>query len=182
MESDSDNAGDSSETAYTKLWSTNRRLLRAYISQRLSNASLVDDVLQEVSVILWEKFETYRAGTNFLAWAKAVAHFRILRACYDQKKRPASVTPELLELMEPDTRPFEEEVDERIQFLKICMRKLTAEDRDLILMRYEKKLEGKKIAEQLMKRPNYIYKRIGSIRQQLHRCIKGRAQASSKHR
>lgn len=181
MEADETPAAGDSPEAFTRLWDAHRKPLKNFITSRLSNTSLVDDVLQEVSVILWDKFGTFKAGTDFLAWAKAVAHFRILRACYDQKRRPATVSPELVELMHPELPPFDAEIDERVTALKHCMQKLSAGDREVIVMRYEKRLEGKKIAEQLRKRANYIYKKIGSIRQQLHLCIKRHTARNSKN-
>ena len=107
-----------------------------------------------------------------------MAHFKVLRACHDERQRPAAVSSELLDLMQPDVDPFDEEVDERILLLRQCMQELGGEDREIILLRYEKGLEGKEIAEQMQKRANYMYKRIGAIRRQLHRCIKRRGRQS----
>lgn len=37
-----------------------------------------DDILQETMSVLWNKFDQYVIGTDFLSWALKVAHFQVL--------------------------------------------------------------------------------------------------------
>ncbi|MFT5905886.1 MAG: RNA polymerase sigma-70 factor (ECF subfamily) [Cryomorphaceae bacterium] len=140
----------------------------------MSDRSEMDDVIQEVSLVLWNKWGDFKPGSNFLAWAKAIAHYKVLKICYQNKRKPIGVSDEVLETLQPDTEPFDPSVDDRIPYLKRCLKILKPKDLNIITLRYEKKQEGKEIAEHLGVRPNYLYKKIGEIRKQLARCIQQR--------
>jgi RNA polymerase sigma-70 factor (ECF subfamily) len=162
------------ELIFAKHWSECLPKLRAYVMQHMSDRSEVDDVIQETSLVLWQKWAEFKAGTNFLAWAKSVAHFKVLKMCYQNKRKPIGVTDEILEILQPETEAFDVSVDERIPHLQLCLKQLDSEDLSIIRLRYEKKQEGKEIAEHMGLRPNYLYKKIGEIRKQLARCIQQR--------
>src|SRR5210317_1132212 len=52
--------------------------LHAYIISLMPGMDGVDDVLQETNLVLWEKRRTFEPGTNFRAWACAVARFKVM--------------------------------------------------------------------------------------------------------
>ncbi|MFK7910748.1 MAG: sigma-70 family RNA polymerase sigma factor [Akkermansiaceae bacterium] len=162
------------EREFEDHWSTNLPKLRAYVMQHMSDRSEIEDILQEVSLVLWQKWPDFKQGTSFLAWAKAVAHFKVLKICHQNKRKPMGVSDELLDSLQPVVEVFDNHVDARIPHLRECLKLLDAEKLNIIRMRYEKKKEGKEIAEHLGVRPNYLYKKIGEIRRQLARCINQR--------
>ena len=52
-------------------------MLRAYIISLMPGMDGVDDVLQETNIVLWEKRSNYQPGTNFRAWACAIARLEV---------------------------------------------------------------------------------------------------------
>ena len=54
-----------------ELFSSNYNRIKSFIFSLVPNTSDADDVMQETSRIIWEKFEEFEVGTNFLAWAFA---------------------------------------------------------------------------------------------------------------
>tara|TARA_B110000908_G_C10250225_1_gene451522 strand:- start:1148 stop:1735 length:588 start_codon:yes stop_codon:yes gene_type:complete len=172
--SDTDQEKPEAEQIFSEHWSEHLPKLRAYVMQHMSDRTEVDDVLQEVSLVLWKKWKDFKPGSNFLAWSKTVAHFIVLKTCYQNKRKPVGVTDEVLEILQPDTESFDESVDDRIPHLQLCLKQLDPKDLNIIRLRYEKKQEGKEIAEHMGLRPNYLYKKIGEIRKQLARCIQQR--------
>ena len=52
--------------------------LHAYIISLMPGVDGVDDVLQETNLVLWEKRRTFEPGSNFRAWACAIARFRVM--------------------------------------------------------------------------------------------------------
>ena len=54
--------------------------LYAYILTLLPDRDLASDVLQETCIEAWQKAEEFTKGSNFLAWACRIAHFKVL-AC-----------------------------------------------------------------------------------------------------
>ena len=51
--------------------------LRAYIISLMPGMDGVSDVLQETNLVLWEKRGKYQPGTNFQAWACAIARYEV---------------------------------------------------------------------------------------------------------
>ncbi|MFN9878189.1 MAG: sigma factor, partial [Planctomycetota bacterium] len=52
--------------------------LRGLVRCLLVRPADVDDVLQEVNTVLWEKASEFQAGTDFWAWASQIARFKAL--------------------------------------------------------------------------------------------------------
>ena len=139
----------------------------------------IDDVLQEVSMTMWSKWKDFKKGTNFLAWAKAIAHFKVLRCCHLTKKRPSTVTDEVIELLQPTVEPFDQTIHHRSEHLGACLRKLDPIDQQLIRQKYAKNADGNELAEHFGWRKNYVYKRIGKLKESLALCIKSREKTST---
>jgi uncharacterized repeat protein (TIGR01451 family) len=55
--------------------------------------------LQETSVALWEMFDEFEEGTNFLGWACRIAYFRILRYREKKKRDRLHFDPEFLDTL-----------------------------------------------------------------------------------
>src|SRR5271157_5855517 len=56
---------------FAGLYAAHQRALRAYIVAVVPDRNLADEVFQQTSLVLCEKFSTFEAGTNFAAWAYA---------------------------------------------------------------------------------------------------------------
>src|SRR6478736_9185599 len=50
--------------------------LRAYVASLLGGWTAVDDIVQDVSMVLIQKRETFEPNSNFPAWAFRVAYFK----------------------------------------------------------------------------------------------------------
>ncbi|MFT5131293.1 MAG: RNA polymerase sigma-70 factor (ECF subfamily) [Rhodothermales bacterium] len=48
-----------------------------FILALVRNQKDAEDIFQDVCVVLWERFDTFTLGTNFVAWASTVACFRV---------------------------------------------------------------------------------------------------------
>ena len=107
------------------------------------------DVLQETSMVMWRKFDTFELGTNFFAWAVKIARFQVLKY-RERQERSARLF---------DTSVFEklsiEAADENIvpmvplQALEKCLGKLSEIDRTLIRRRYQPGANVQQIAADL---------------------------------
>ena len=52
--------------------------LYAYVLTLLPNRADADDVLQETSLVMWDKFDPADPPADFLAWARRVAYHKVL--------------------------------------------------------------------------------------------------------
>src|SRR5258708_3021853 len=55
------------------------RMVNAYLLAATRDMNQADDLFQEVSSVLWEKFDTFEEGTAFDAWALTVARLEVLK-------------------------------------------------------------------------------------------------------
>lgn len=62
--------------------------LRAYVRSMVFNPGDVDDLLQDVATIGWEKFGTFEPERPFDAWLLGIARNRVLQYFQAQKKDP----------------------------------------------------------------------------------------------
>ena len=69
--------------AFVEHFSEARRTVYAFIFVLVGNAADADDIFQEVCVVLWRRYDQFRPGTNFLAWAKQIARNLVM----DHRKR-----------------------------------------------------------------------------------------------
>lgn len=93
--------------AYVTLLKETSRILRPFLSKRLSASNEVDDVLQEILISIHKARHTYDGNRPFKPWVYAIALFRLqdyLRAHYADHLRHAVDISEMEEsFMEPVT-------------------------------------------------------------------------------
>lgn len=90
------------QRAYAALLQETSRLLRPFLSRRLSAASEVDDLLQEILLSIHKARHTYDGKRPYKPWAYAIARFRLqdfLRAHYADQLRHAVDFDELEETL-----------------------------------------------------------------------------------
>lgn len=86
------------QQAYAALLRETARLLRPYLSRRLSFDSEVEDVLQEILISIHKARHTYDGERPYRPWAYAIARFRLqdyLRKHYADELRHAVDIAEL---------------------------------------------------------------------------------------
>ena len=58
-----------------------------YINSLVLNWSDADDLFQETCLVLWQKFDEFQSGTNFLAWALRIADHKVMKFQAKQSRR-----------------------------------------------------------------------------------------------
>jgi RNA polymerase sigma-70 factor (ECF subfamily) len=90
------------QQAYATLLQETSRLLRPFLSRRLSHAGEVDDLLQEILISVHKARHTYDGQRPYKPWVYAIAKFRLqdfLRAHYSDQLRHAVDFDELEEYL-----------------------------------------------------------------------------------
>ena len=156
---------------FVELYSQSYQRLQYYVLALVPNSSDSADVLQETSLVLWRKFDSFESGTNFFAWACKIARLQTMKL-YDRKKRSAKLfdacTLEKLaeEAMEAADRP-----SVPLEVLESCLERLPASDKNLIRRRYEADSSVNQIAEEIGLSANLLSKSLGRIRRALLTCV-----------
>src|SRR3954451_5564527 len=63
---------------FLRLFLQNQRRLYAYILTLLPNRADADDVLQDTTLTMWDKFDAAEPPTDFLAWGRRIAFHKVL--------------------------------------------------------------------------------------------------------
>jgi RNA polymerase sigma-70 factor, ECF subfamily len=161
------------EDEFLLLFARAQRRIHAYILALVFDANSAADLLQEVNIVLWRKFDQYQSGTNFFAWAREIARLSVLRHRQTTAARIVTLDPQVLdELAErfADATSLGEE-DRRQEALTNCLEKLSDADRELILARYRPGASVKAIAERSQRTVNSVSQSLSRIRRLLAECV-----------
>src|SRR5947209_20049694 len=124
--------------AFLRLFLQNERRLYAYILTLLPNRADADDVLQEVSLVLWDKFDPDDPPLDFAAWGCRIAYFKVLDFCKKRQRSRVRFSQALLERVGETAVEHAAtlQLDERREALAGCVDKLSPRDRDLLARRF----------------------------------------------
>lgn len=166
------------ENARTKqflaLYASCQRQLYVYIRSQISLTNETDDLVQEVSAVLWEKFDSYRPEESFVRWACGIARMKILQYRQDSRKRGRLVlgmNEELADLMIDETLEISETADVMSEALQRCMEKLSPWDMVILRERFKAGKSVKQIAQAFDRTESSVYKNLRGSYDSLYDCI-----------
>jgi len=158
---------------FLRLFLQNQRRLYAYILTLLPNRADADDVLQETSLVMWDKFDPASPPTEFLAWGKRVAYHKVLDFYKKAHRAQARLSRVFLERV-GQTAAEEAEVlglDDRREALAACIEKLAPRDRDLLARRFADGATTQSTSEQVGRSVDAVYKALAKLRENLFDCV-----------
>ena len=134
----------------------------------------VEDIFQETSRTLWEKFGEYTPGPDatFLAWAIGVARIEVFRYRQREGQRHRLFTDRLHAVLDEATVAAMDSLDSRLESLEDCYQKLSQDDRRLIEARYCVGATVEAIAAELGRSVHSVYRALRRIHQTLFDCIR----------
>lgn len=157
---------------FFQLYIKNQKRIYAYILMLVPNVSDADDILQQVSSFLWERFDQFEADTNFGAWATQIAKNFVLDYYKKQRRSKLIFAGENLELFAGKADEAAGRIDCRLEILQKCLRELSAGDSKLMKVRYEEGLKIKDIAMRIDRPVGGLYKAINRIHNLLLKCVR----------
>ena len=154
-----------------QLMMKNQRRLFAYIHTLVPSRSDAEDILQEASLTICEKFSDFESGTNFYSWACQIAYWKVRAARKKYATSKVVFNEEVLEVISQTRVEMEEELDHRHGALSKCLQKLNERDRRLVLIRYESGQNVKAAAQASGRTIQGAYKALSRIRKVLFDCV-----------
>jgi RNA polymerase sigma-70 factor (ECF subfamily) len=168
-------AGSNHETESRKrlmaLMTQHQRRIFAYIYTLVPDRYDAEDLLQETSLVICEKFDQFEEGTDFVAWACQIAYWRVRYARQKFARSKVVFHQELVDALAQTAATMHEEIDARHEALAICLRKLPARDRELVLTRYEPGSGVPEAARRSGRSLEAAYKALARIRKLLFDCV-----------
>ena len=160
--------------AYGEIVRLTQDRLRAFILHYCPWPDAVDDVAQETYIYAYEHLSEYAAGTNFIAWLRALARHRVLlhsRRLAAHARREQRYADALV--AEHAAKPAEAEpVPDRVSALRKCIEKLPdAKARELLRRRYQLGERLKESARVLERTTTAIGVVLFRIRERLRLCV-----------
>jgi len=148
--------------------------LRGFVRCLLVRVSDVEDVLQEINAVLWEKASDYRSGTDFWAWASQIARFKILNYLRNSNRNRIVFDDSLLNDLADIAHDRLARIDYRREALESCLNKLPPPQRQLIDLRYSSGQAIDSIAEMIGRPQASIRQTLYRVRQTLLACIESK--------
>jgi RNA polymerase sigma-70 factor (ECF subfamily) len=171
MANQDNNLGTPRADEFARLFGRHARQIYAYILTLIPHWADAEDIFQETSSILWEKFSQYEPGTNFRAWACQVAYYRVIWFRQRQKKIAVPFSEEFFQLVAAETLSRQDSLEDRHAALAGCMERLPQRDRQLVELSYAPGATIKQAAEELGRSPDVAYKALKRIHRELFECV-----------
>lgn len=129
-----------------------------------------DDVMQEASVALWNKFSVYDPQLPFLPWAKRIVFLEVLNLRRRQKAAPLALSDSVIEQLAAEDSRHDEVLGAQREVLDQCVEKLGSQDRQLLDARYGGDTSLVAFAESVGRSVGSMYVILSRIRKQLLEC------------
>ena len=150
--------------------------MRTYILSLTGDRDLTQEVLQATNLIIWRKADTYRSGSNFIAWAFKIARLQVLshrrKAASDRTVFSAELIAELAEVSAQDEENFAFAGYQTA--LTECLDDIPEKRRELLWLRYRDNLKVSEVAERIGKKVGATKQILLRLRVILMRCIETR--------
>ena len=153
------------------LMTRHQRQIFAYIYTLVPDRHDAEDLLQETSVVICDKFDEFTPGTDFVAWACQIAWWRIRYSRQKFARAKVVFDDDVLAAVAHTASAMREELDARHEALAGCLQKLAPRDRELVLTRYEPGSGVAEAARRTGRSMDAAYKALNRLRKLLHDCV-----------
>ncbi|MFI4874667.1 MAG: sigma-70 family RNA polymerase sigma factor [Blastopirellula sp. JB062] len=157
---------------FIRLLTTYHQRILHYVISLIPNRAHADDVMQEVSLALWEKRSQYNPDLNFLTWMRGFARLQVLSHYRKQSQAPTQLSEAALQRVVGCFDDQQHLVDDQAELLQSCLKKLPSAQQELIRRFYDGKLDVLQVASELQIQPNTMYVKIHRIRERLLACVR----------
>lgn len=148
-----------------------QRQIFAYIYTLVPDRHDAEDLLQETSIVICDKFEEFTPGTDFVAWACQIAWWRIRYSRQKYARAKVIFDDEVLEAVAHTAMGMRDELDQRHEALAVCLANLAPRDRELVLARYEPGNGVAEAARRTGRSTEAAYKALQRLRKLLYDCV-----------
>lgn len=156
---------------FTRLFARHAGALRCFVRTLLPTWDDVDEVMQDVSIAAWTKFERFDPQTDFARWAATIARYEVLNYRRTKARDRLVFDEDLIRLLADECQEEFAQSEQERRALDGCLDKLPIDQRELVLRVYAAGQKIKPIAEEVGVSPNALYKTLGRLRLILLRCI-----------
>ena len=148
--------------------------IHAYVRRLVPRREDALDVMQDIAIVLWKKFDQLDKDRDFRPWAFGVARYQVLawRRDIARERERLIISQDTIELIAKEIESKTDQLDlEREAILQHCLKQLKTDQRSAIQTMYgENHFDCSELAKQFGKTLTGFYQWIYRIRQKLSEC------------
>jgi RNA polymerase sigma-70 factor (ECF subfamily) len=145
--------------------------LRGFVRSLVPTVDDMQEVMQEVAMVLWRKFDTLSAPEDFRRWSFGVAKLEVLEYLRKRMRDRHVFGEELLLKLADDVEDGAERFAAGQRALDHCLQKLPEEQRSFVESAYAPGARIDELAERLGRTAMSVYKALHRIRIVLTECV-----------
>jgi RNA polymerase sigma-70 factor (ECF subfamily) len=157
--------------------------IRHFIQSLVPEFAAADDVLQDCFLTVSEKAHQFALESNFLAWVRAIARFKILALQRDASRSPLLLAEDVLEALmiaAPDPASEPAHATQRaLDALRHCLGRLAPAAREIIQLRYFSQYGPSEISQLRECSVNAVNVTLARTREALRVCMQQALQSAS---
>lgn len=157
--------------SFMRLYSVAYPQVYRYIFSLVPEKTDVDEVMQETSVVLWEKFHEFETERNFTRWACGISRLIVLELLRKQKRFGVGFDEQIIKELAYRREEQYELLELRQEFLEECKEQLLEKDIELLDLYYNFQQGTQDLADKQGCTRRNIYQQLGRIRKVLFQCI-----------
>lgn len=150
--------------------------LLGYLLSLLGRWHDAQDVLQQASVIMWRKYDSFESGTNFMAWASTICFYEAKAFRRTALRSTPHFDDDLLALLAEERAEDLKHLERRMEALEACVDSLPEDDRGLLRASCAGHGDLTTLAGRLGRAPRTLYNRLTILRRLLADCVVNRLQ------
>lgn len=168
-----------SHDEFVSLLTASQRRLYAFICTLVIDRVDADEVLQETNLALWQQIERFEPGTDFVAWACRVAHFKVMKLRDAAKRHRVKLDDAVIELLatesieeqRADHRRAAARYERNRLALVACLGELSERNRNILLLHYQGGQSLATIGASIGRTANAVAQLFHRIRAALRTCV-----------
>lgn len=157
---------------FLRLFTSHEPAIRAFVRRLVPSRADADDIMQEASIVLWEKFETFREDGDFRAWAFGIVRFEVLGWLRDRGRDRIVLDEKVVGLLADESVQVDQSLDRQREALDSCMEKVAPDKRELLIRAYDPNSRIQEVASDSGRTVSGFYQWLYRIRKSLLECIR----------
>lgn len=167
---------------FVTLLESEKMNLVSFVLALVGDRHVADDLYQNTCLELWRIRRTFRAGTDFGAWARTVARYQVLRHFRKRKREKVHYSSETVSRIAAAyaSPPAENDSRETRAALASCLKELSEEQRRILKNRYNDGNPIRTLANENGRSEVGIKVMLLRLRQRLARCVKSKLKGAAR--
>jgi RNA polymerase sigma-70 factor (ECF subfamily) len=157
---------------FLRLFMEHEQSLRVFVRSLLFSHDEEREVMQEVAIVLWRKFDGDLDSTAFRRWAFGVARMEVMTFRRDRARDRLTFGEDVFDLLAQTVLDQADALEAERNALEICLQKLPEDQRQLVQTAYAPGVKIDDLAQKLGRTAMALYKTLHRIRLTLMDCTR----------